>query len=371
MTAGPAVTLAVVSWNTRELLERCLRSLEPEAEAGRAEVWVVDNASADGSAELVRESFGWAELVASAGEPRLRAGRQPRRRANLGAVPRRGERRRRARARRARRAPRRRRARAPSAGRSRRGSCCADGATQHSVHRFPTLPFVAAFNLGLHRLERGIGDRMLIEGRWDPERARPVDWAHGAFLLIRREAWDEIGGFDPEQWMYAEDLDLCWRLDRRGWSVEFVPAARVRHRVAAAAEQAWGDARTERWLAATYAWMERRRGRLAARAYALLNLAGAAGRWALLRPLAARAPGALGGARRGDVDVDAPPPRRAAGVAAQRPRRRPPSPVRGRRAPVPDRGGEVLVELGGLEEDPLARLEPALPPERLHALALV
>jgi N-acetylglucosaminyl-diphospho-decaprenol L-rhamnosyltransferase len=59
------VAVAVVSWNTRELLAGCLRSLAPEADAGRAEVWVVDNASSDGSPELVRDEFPWAQLVAS------------------------------------------------------------------------------------------------------------------------------------------------------------------------------------------------------------------------------------------------------------------------------------------------------------------
>ena len=59
------VAVAVVSWNTRELLAACLRALEAEADAGRAEVWVVDNASDDGSPELVRDSFPWAHLVAS------------------------------------------------------------------------------------------------------------------------------------------------------------------------------------------------------------------------------------------------------------------------------------------------------------------
>ena len=62
---SPAVAVAVVSWNTRELLAACLRSLQPEADAGRAEVWVVDNASTDGSPDLVREEFPWATLVAS------------------------------------------------------------------------------------------------------------------------------------------------------------------------------------------------------------------------------------------------------------------------------------------------------------------
>src|SRR5947208_10442331 len=63
---APEVTIAIVSWNTRDLLARCLDSLAPEVDRGRAEVWVVDNASTDGSADLVRERFDWAHLVASA-----------------------------------------------------------------------------------------------------------------------------------------------------------------------------------------------------------------------------------------------------------------------------------------------------------------
>src|SRR5215213_6678802 len=59
----PTVAVAVVSWNTRELLDRCLRSLRPAADAGFAEVWVVDNGSTDGSPDLVRERHGWATLV--------------------------------------------------------------------------------------------------------------------------------------------------------------------------------------------------------------------------------------------------------------------------------------------------------------------
>jgi GT2 family glycosyltransferase len=54
-----------VSWNTCELLDRCLRSLEPEVRRDLVEVWVVDNASMDGSAEMVRERFDWVQLVAS------------------------------------------------------------------------------------------------------------------------------------------------------------------------------------------------------------------------------------------------------------------------------------------------------------------
>ena len=56
------VTVVVVSWNTRELLCACLESLRPDAEAGLADVWVVDNGSTDGSREAVSERFGWVTL---------------------------------------------------------------------------------------------------------------------------------------------------------------------------------------------------------------------------------------------------------------------------------------------------------------------
>ncbi|MEA2126013.1 MAG: hypothetical protein QOI80_2795, partial [Solirubrobacteraceae bacterium] len=59
------VTVAVVSFNAREHLGRCLTSLAADHEAGRADVWVVDNASTDGAPDLVRSAFPWVTLVAS------------------------------------------------------------------------------------------------------------------------------------------------------------------------------------------------------------------------------------------------------------------------------------------------------------------
>src|SRR4051794_41161026 len=64
MSRPPAV-VAVVSWNNRGLLAEALRSLEPEVDAGNAEVWVVDNGSSDGSPALVREQFPWVTLIES------------------------------------------------------------------------------------------------------------------------------------------------------------------------------------------------------------------------------------------------------------------------------------------------------------------
>jgi N-acetylglucosaminyl-diphospho-decaprenol L-rhamnosyltransferase len=280
--------VAVVSWNTRELLERCLGSLWPEVDAGRAEVWVVDNASTDGSSSTARRAAPWAtlidagrnlgfgravNLVASktdtewiaaanadtalqpgALEALLAAGAEP----GVGAV-----------------APR---------------LVLPDGSVQHSVYPFPSLRFTVAFNLGLHRLTPRLGDRLCLEGFWNPWRPRSVDWAIGAFLLLRRRAYDEVGGFDERQWMYAEDLDLGWRLRDHGWTTRFEPRAAVLHHAGAATTTAFGHDRTANFTAATYGALARRRGAFSAWITAIVNCLGAVGRLAWLTPMAHIAP---------------------------------------------------------------------------------
>jgi len=256
--------------------------MKPDSDRGLIEVWVVDNASSDGSADMVESEFEWVHLIRSAEnlgfgravnavadrthapwiapanadielvgasvEVMLRAAD-----ATVGAV-----------------APR---------------LMLPNGEVQHSVHAFPSIPLALLFALGAYRLP-GVGDRLCVEGFWRSDRARLVDWAHGAFLLVRREAWEQVGGFDPRQWMYAEDIDLLWRQRRAGWATRYEPAAEVRHAASAAAIQAFGDARVERHLLATYDWLELRRGALIARAIGALNATGAVARWiafALLR----------------------------------------------------------------------------------------
>jgi N-acetylglucosaminyl-diphospho-decaprenol L-rhamnosyltransferase len=301
VTGGPAVTIAVVSWNTRELLARCLESMRADADVGLAEVWVVDNASGDGSAEMVRERFDWVRLHASDDnlgfgpavnlvaertesdwiapsnadiefEPGALAALLDAAEAD------------------------------PAAGSLAPRLVTPDGASQHSVHSFPSLHLALAVNLGLAAVVPGLGDRLCLERRWDPERKRRLDWAHGAFLLVRRSAFEAVGRFDPAQWMYAEDLDLAWRLAEAGWATRYVPAARVRHEVSAAARQAFAEQRRERHMAAAQDWMRRRRGVAVARAYAAINALGSAVRLGALIPMARLRPAKYAGRRELEAD---------------------------------------------------------------------
>jgi N-acetylglucosaminyl-diphospho-decaprenol L-rhamnosyltransferase len=285
------VTAAVVSWNTRELLDRCLESLRPEAESGRLEAWVVDNASSDGSAELVRERHAWAELVAS--EENLGFGAAVNRVAAspggewllianadialrpgaLDALLEAGR-------------------LDPGAGAIAPRLVLPDGSTQHSVFAFPTLPFAFVLNSGVFHLSRGLGDRMALLDRWDDTRSRRVPWAVGACLLVRRAAWDAAGGFDERQWMYAEDLDLGWKLREQGWATRYEPRALVDHESAAATTKAFGGEEEimARWQRSTYGWIARRRGPVRARLVAAMNFAGCALRYLALTPASWVAP---------------------------------------------------------------------------------
>jgi N-acetylglucosaminyl-diphospho-decaprenol L-rhamnosyltransferase len=81
----------------------------------------------------------------------------------------------------------------------------------------------------------------------DPGRARDADWLSGCALAIRREAFEDVGGFDPAYFLYVEDVDLGVRLRRAGWRLRYEPDARVVHRVAAS------TGRRRAWAVSTHA----------------------------------------------------------------------------------------------------------------------
>src|SRR3954447_8146568 len=86
-----------------------------------------------------------------------------------------------------------------------------DGTLEHSTHPFPSPRVTLLVTFGNSAWARRRGHDFFLEGAWMHDRPRPVDWAVGAALLMRREALDEVGPFDERFFMYAEDLEWCWR----------------------------------------------------------------------------------------------------------------------------------------------------------------
>jgi N-acetylglucosaminyl-diphospho-decaprenol L-rhamnosyltransferase len=104
-----------------------------------------------------------------------------------------------------------------------------DGSRYPSARRFPSLVDAAG-----HALLGPVAPRNRFTRRYRMEDSEPsstteVDWVSGACFLARRRALSELGGFDEAYFMYAEDVDLCWRARRAGWSVAYAPTAVVTH----------------------------------------------------------------------------------------------------------------------------------------------
>lgn len=273
--AAPAddrIAVAVVSWNTRDLLARCLDALHADAEAGLAEVWVVDNGSSDGSRELVAARYPWARLVtpdqnlgfgpavnlvaartatrwlvAANADVAVEPGALAQLRATAAAHP--------------------------DVGAVGPRLVLPDGSTQNSVRPFPGV--ASALLLAVHapRFSRRAARALRVAGHWRPAPGEDVPWVTGALMLLSRRAFEQAGGFDPDQWLYAEDMDLCWRLHEHGWRVLYEERAVAHHAHSAGTSQTFAGHELElRITAASYLWMRRRRGPLAARLSAALGV---------------------------------------------------------------------------------------------------
>jgi GT2 family glycosyltransferase len=222
------IAVAVVSYNTCDVLRACLDSVV--SDAADVELVVADNGSTDGRLEMVRREFPRARLLVDRSNPGygaaanaavaaceaayvlllnsdtvLRAGTIAALAAYLDAHPRVGI-----------VGPR---------------LLNPDGSLQRSC-----FPWIGTFRYFFEKsaLARTaarippLRDRLFI--RWSShERARHVPWVLGAALAIRRSAFDQVGGFDPSFFMYGEEVDLAYRLSRTGWQIHFAPVADIVH----------------------------------------------------------------------------------------------------------------------------------------------
>jgi GT2 family glycosyltransferase len=115
---------------------------------------------------------------------------------------------------------------------------------------------------------------------WDHSEAREIQAVNGAVLLVRGRTWDELGGFDEQAYMYAEDLDLCWRAHEQGWKVWFTPDAEFVHLGNVASGRHWSNPeRAEMIGRAEGAMIRRHMSRPSATVTVGLIAAGLGARW--------------------------------------------------------------------------------------------
>lgn len=255
----PDLAVSVVSWNVRDLLAACLRSVETSAAAAGLDssIWVLDNASHDGSAEMVAAEFPGAHLLVSSANLGFGGGQNTLLAAmGFSSVP------------------------VPEAARSaverfdpegwgpdsappdyvlilnpdtlirervlaalvgfmeampRAGVCgprlvYGDGRFQHGAYRFPSLAqtFLEFWPINWRLTESRLNGRY-PRRRYEAGKPFPVDHPLGAAMLFRRQTIEDTGGFDLDYHMYVEEIDWCMRTKRAGWEAYCVPEAEIVH----------------------------------------------------------------------------------------------------------------------------------------------
>ncbi|MCV2368867.1 glycosyltransferase family 2 protein [Roseateles oligotrophus] len=223
------LSVLIVSYNSHRLLPALLHLLKHELAPLNAEVLVVDNASHDGSAELVEKDFPWVRLLRSAHNLGFAAANNLAARAATGrhllllnpdALPEPGT------------IARGLTLMNSDAGVGLAGGQLRDeqGRIQPSARMFPSLPQEAIVLSGLAAKfprSRWFGH---LDRSWaDPAKSAAVDWVPGAFALIRHDLFELLSGFDERFFLYYEEVDLCRRIQAAGYGVMYWPELRVRH----------------------------------------------------------------------------------------------------------------------------------------------
>ncbi|HEY4397804.1 MAG TPA: glycosyltransferase family 2 protein [Acidimicrobiia bacterium] len=226
---APEWAAVVINYEAGSALSECVRSLlADESAGGPPEVVVVDNGSSDGSAAAVAHSMPAVTML----HPGANLGYA--RAANLGIAA----------------------TNTPVVAVCNADLVVEEGAAGAVVQRLDAEPDLGAVGPQVRntdgtiypsarsdpRLRDAVGHGLLgfvwptnpFTRRYrqldaDPSRPRDVDWISGAAVWLRRDALETVGGWDERYFMYAEDVDLCWQLRRRGWRVGYEPSAVVTH----------------------------------------------------------------------------------------------------------------------------------------------
>ncbi|MCX7838191.1 MAG: glycosyltransferase family 2 protein [Anaerolineae bacterium] len=245
------ISILIVSWNVRELLRRCLvsvassqysvfsvqNSLNTEHCPLNTEIIVVDNASSDGTVEMLRAEFPHVRVIANTDNVGFtRANNQalalaqgrylfllnPDTELHPNALQTLYD-----------------YAEAhPDVGIIGPRLFYGDGTPQSSRRRFPTLAtaFLESTKLQQWFPRNRVLTRYYILDTRDDE-TQEVDWVTGAAMFVRRAVYEQIGGLDEGFFMYSEELDWCYRAKRAGWRIVYLPTAQVIHHEGKSSEQ--------------------------------------------------------------------------------------------------------------------------------------
>lgn len=252
------LSVIIVNWKVRELLRKCLESVQRETKGVEYEVIVVDNDSRDGSIEMVVKEFPWVRLIASNRNMGFaRANNEAIRQASgdlvmllnpdtelrqdvfgkmTGLMN-----------------------REPHIAILGPKLLDADGSLQPSVRRFPTL--ASQLVLKLHHLfPRVFPLRRSLARDFDYDRMQPCDQVMGAAMMIRRSVLEEIGLLDEGYFIWFEEVDLCKRAVDAGYQVWYWPGAEVVHHGGESFGQLFGPRRQRLYNAAARRYFRKHSG---------------------------------------------------------------------------------------------------------------
>ncbi len=225
------LSIIILSYNVKGVLKDCLASLKESIRGINAEVWVVDNASSDGSAEMVKMDFPWVNLVVSDKNLGFAKGNNLARNRirgdyilflnsdvivnrdaihhslqylienrDIGAL-----------------------------------TCkvvLSDGSLDKDTRRSFVTPWIGMIHLFL-RLDRLFPKSKIFGRYWygyiPEDVTHDVDVIQGAFFLTRRSVLDEVDWFDEDYFLDGDDIDLCWKIKEKGWRIVYYPKYSVLH----------------------------------------------------------------------------------------------------------------------------------------------
>lgn len=222
----PDVSVVVVSYNTAHLLDRLFGTIEAARGALGLQIIVVDNASRDGSADILRTKYPGVELIENAVNVGFgRANNQALTRAlgryvlllNTDAFM------------------------SPDTLQKTvnfmdANPCCGvlgvkivgqDGTLQPSCRYFPTPWRVFVNSTGLKKFFPGA--RLVNDTSWDQSSEHECEWVPGCYYLVRHQVIERVGLFDPRYFLYYEEVDHCRAVRQAGWTVTYYPFTQVVH----------------------------------------------------------------------------------------------------------------------------------------------